>query len=462
MGKLPTADDVNDLLGEVRANVNALSNRHGEDQFARVLQDLDDTQFDPRNMDTFLGAPSLRDSGCGTHFFVFPADQGIANEIERERQHDSKEFTKFLLGFTNSVFRETPPPPIATAFRYWPTDALGEDLIGQGEFFTHEELQSADHLISGRFDEFGQFQGKVRIYDEEIENHVIPWRNGGGRVTKCGPFEVEFGCVAGAQRESRLPPDEWKRITDKLNKIGGLYVYRDRIRILPYGNSDIDWLDIEQRRTKGAAYYFFSYRRVFGAVKLTRSHNMRLKEKAGREGFRQDSAYRQLRDILENLFLQLAADFFRDSGGLSELYSSGREELERLELARRRREKQAARKRQRLTAALESFFQRTSSSLPETEVTALRKRIQLRMAAAAKMNDPDAASTALLDAERNANVRLAEIRESYQLAKPRGLGLSRQLQRDWQAYCEELERLERDLFQPFNQEIAPNCWNSCK
>ena len=76
------------------------------------------------------------------------------------------------------------------------------------------------------------------------------------------------------------------------------------------------------------------------------------------------------------------------------------------------------------------------------------------MAAAAKMNDPDAASAALLDAERNANVRLAEIRASYQVARPRGLGLSRQLQRDWTAYVEELERLEKELFRPFNQEIA--------
>ena len=39
----------------------------------------------------------------------------------------------------------------------------------------------------------------------------------------------------------------------------GVYVYRDRIRILPYGNSDVDWLDIEERRTKGASYYFFSH-----------------------------------------------------------------------------------------------------------------------------------------------------------------------------------------------------------
>ena len=177
-------------------------------------------------------------------------------------------------------------------------------------------MESADHRVSGRFDEYGQFRGNVRIYNEDFIDHVIPWTGGRGLETNCGPFEIEFGYVSGTQRESRLQPDEWKRITSKLNQIGGLYVYKDRIRILPYGNSDIDWLDIEERRTRGAGYYFFSYRRVFGAVKLTREHNGLLREKAGREGFQQDKTYRQLKDILENLFLQIAADFLRDSGGI--------------------------------------------------------------------------------------------------------------------------------------------------
>jgi len=453
-GRLPRTDEVDDLIGEMRANIEKLTGKYGKEIFQGILDDMDDFQLDPEDMDKFLGGLSLRDHNCGTHFFVAPANEGIAHEIERERQQASKEFTKFLLGFSNAVFREEPPSPIETAFRYWSTDAFPEDLIGPGEFFTHEELNAADHRISGRFDDFGQFQGNVRIYDHKMENHVIPWNDGSGRTTNCGPFEIEFGYVTGSQRETRLPPDEWKRITDKLNKIGGIYVYRDRVRILPYGNSDVDWLDIEERRTRSAAYYFFSHRRVFGAVKLTREHNGLLKEKAGREGFQQDKAYRQLKDILENLFLQLAADFFRESGDYAEYFSAQRSELERLELARRRRENQVTKKRKNIAVSLESFFQRVGDGLPETELNALQDTIKQCMDAAAKMKDPDDASTSLLDAEREANHRLTNIRESYRISRPRGVGLSQTLQRDWNAYMAEQERLEKELFDPFSREIA--------
>lgn len=453
-GRLPTLEEVEDLLQQMKDCVKDLARDSLNPSFERILEDISDFQLDPQDIDAFLGGISLNDGMSGTHFYVAPADDGIAYEIERERQDQTRDFTKFLLGFSNAVFRETPPPPIETAFRYWPTDAANEDLIGEGEFFTQQELDAADHKISGRFDEYGQFCGDIRIYGEQFSEHVISWSGGQGQPTRCGPFEIEFGYVAGAQRETSLPPDEWRRITDKLNKIGGVYVYRDRIRILPYGNSDVDWLNIEERRTKSASYYFFSHRRVFGAVKLTRKDNGLLREKAGREGFQQDKAYRQLKDILENLFLQLAADFFRESGDFSEYYNEQRSELERLELARRRREKQVSTKRKNIAVSLEGFFDRVNSGLPETELANLRLSITSRMNAAAKMKDPDEASSALLDAEREANRRLSEIRESYRLAKPRGVGLSKPLQRDWTAYTIEIERLDKDVFDPFSVEVA--------
>jgi signal transduction histidine kinase len=452
--RLPTVSEVDELITETSANIKELSKKYGNDKFQSILKDLDDFQIDPENIDDFLGGLTLQGRNCGTHFFIAPANEGIAQEIEREREQGSKDFTKFLLGFSNATFREETPPPINTAFRYWPTEALGEDLIGEGEFFTKDELDIADQRISGKFDDFGQFKGYVRIYEQEIENHIIPWSAGNGRPTRCGPFEIEFGHVAGNQRESRLPPDEWKRITDKLNKIGGIYVYRDRVRILPYGNSDVDWLNIEERRTKSWSYYFFSHRRILGAVTLTRESNGLLREKAGREGFQQDKAYRQLKDILENFFLQLAADFFRDGGEYSEYYNEQKAEIERLELARRRREKQVSTKRKNIAVSLDGFFDRVGEGLPESELATLRNSIQQRMNIAAKMKDPDEASAALLDAEKEANRRLADIRESYRIKKPRGVGLSQKLQRDWNAYIEELARLEKNLFDPFSQEVA--------
>nr|WP_302685135.1 hypothetical protein [Pseudomonas syringae] len=80
--------------------------------------------------------------------------------------------------------------------------------------------------------------------------------------------------------------------------------------MLPYGNSDVDWLDIEKRRTLKASDWFFSYRRGFGYVGISHSANGALVEKAGREGFRENLAYRDFRSILVNFFKQLAYEFF--------------------------------------------------------------------------------------------------------------------------------------------------------
>ena len=49
-----------------------------------------------------------------------------------------------------------------------------------------------------------------------------------------------------------------------------------------------------------------------GAVELDDFRNPRLVEKAGREGFRENRAYRQLRDIVREFFRQVALDIFVD------------------------------------------------------------------------------------------------------------------------------------------------------
>ncbi|MFA7279554.1 MAG: ATP-binding protein [Sterolibacterium sp.] len=451
-GTLPSKKQIAALLAENQKLLQRLKSRTAppiQKQIQKISSELDDVQIDPVNLDAFLGGRTLKGTGHGTHFFILPANESILAEIEGERGARRKDFSKFLLGFSNATFLDTTNPPIKTALRYWPSDTESEDLISEGEFFLPSELETADHRVTGVIDEFGQFKGTVRVYEEESKDHIISWAGASGKPTSCGPFAVEFGYVHGEARVSRLPADDWARMDRKLENLGGLYVYRDRIRILPYGNSDVDWLEIELRRNKGAAHYFFSYRRMFGAVCITRAHNEALHEKAGREGFQQDKAYRQLKAILENLLVQLAADFFRKDGDNADFFQHRKSELERLELARRKREKQVTTKRKNLAASLESFFQLSSQKLPETELDELGRHINQRMEAAARMPNPDEASVALLDAEREANRRLSEIRGKYCVQRPRGVGMSRPLQRDWDAYQSEQVRLEQEVFAPF-------------
>ena len=87
-----------------------------------------------------------------------------------------------------------------------------------------------------------------------------------GKKTECGPFKLNLAYLQGAARESTATPEEHARLLRKLNRIGGIYIYKDGIRVLPYGSNDYDFLNIERNRTKSASYYFFSYRRMLGVI----------------------------------------------------------------------------------------------------------------------------------------------------------------------------------------------------
>jgi signal transduction histidine kinase len=135
------------------------------------------------------------------------------------------------------------------------------------------------------------------------------------RELKCGPFGFRFWYWQGVEAESMLPSDTWQRIGTKLKYSGGIMIYRDGLRVLPYGIPENDWLSIEERRSKGAGYYFFSYRRMFGYVTIDAANNPTLKDKAGREGMIKNGAYRDLRSTLENFLQQITTLYFRKDEG---------------------------------------------------------------------------------------------------------------------------------------------------
>ena len=453
-GNLPSSQDIVELLNENTTNISALQKEFTWCDLSHILSDVTDFQIDPGNFEQTIKGLSLADYKSGTHFYIAPADDTILADIRSEQEDRTKEFSKCLLGFCNWTFTLENPLPLETTFRYWRTDTTYEDLIGPNEFFTKEDLALSDQFISGNIDEYGQFRGMVRVYDQEFPDHIVSWKDGGGKPTACGPFRLEFGYLQGNQRESMADAEDWARLNEKLEKIGGLYVYRDSIRILPYGNSDIDWLDIEQRRNKGMAYYFFSYRRTYGAVCITKENNAALREKAGREGFQKNKAYRQFKNVLENVFIQLAADFFRKQAPQGEHFQQHKDELNRLVRARRNREKQTTTERDKLAEALAGFFTKTQESLPESEIAELRQGIQDRMKTASENGDPDIASAELRDTELEASRRLAAMRETYSVARPRGVGLTERLTREWEAYQLERARLESEVFTPFKETIS--------
>ncbi len=92
--------------------------------------------------------------------------------------------------------------------------------------------------------------------------------------------------------------------------MGGFRLYRDGLRVMPYGRVDSDYFSIEERRSKNAGRYFWSNRNMFGRVAISRQANPNLKDKAGREGIIENRASKYFREIVENILLDAADRYF--------------------------------------------------------------------------------------------------------------------------------------------------------
>lgn len=444
-GSLPDAREVAAMVESFRSRNVRLRELVNDEEWARIEDDLARFEVDPLGMARYLGEPNLLGDGHGTHFHLLPASPNLAFDIAGERGSDvAPPLQKALLGFTTPSLAGRGEPVIRTAFRDHAADGACEDHIGENQFFTRYEYENADHRISGEFDGFGQFRGAVSVYGDVVSDHVINWSGGKGRPTACGPFRIRFAAVEGAARHSTLPPAEHGRMLKKTRRIGGLYIYRDGVRIQPYGNVDYDWLEIELRRTKSASYYYFSYRQMFGVVEVDSVRNGRLREKAGREGFRENRAYRELRSILKNFLVQVAADFFRKEGVHGERFATHKRELDDIERHRRARAKQATTKRRKLKRDLTTFFDRMETEDPLDRVMALGLEAEARLRRAGRDADRRRAATRILRIESDARRELRKLESRYRISKPR-IGMSRPLQREWRDYLEAYDDLRGSI-----------------
>lgn len=455
-GRLPTSQDVDAMVAAFWTNGDRLRDKVPSENIERLEHELNQFQVDPQELDSYCPQLSLRDNASGTHFVLLPTSPLIPEDIDGSARSIGSRGTttatplqKALLGFANTMTPDASPPVIQTAFRDHKTDDYFDDLVSDGEFFTIEEFRNADHQFVGTFDDFGQFTGEIRIYGEPIERHVVPWGNPRRRKTRCGPFRIGFAAVERKANASTLPADDHVRMTQKLNMLGGLYIYRDGIRIQPYGDTTYDWLDIEYRRSKGAGHYYFSHRKMFGAVELTSRRNTALKEKAGREGFMENAGYREFKDILKSFLQTVAANFFRDEGTYAAVYTERRLEFDAMHKAEQRRRQQVRVQRQRLSTDLDAFFVAVADGKPTSEVEEVAEKLDIALQSLPTQESHERAAM-VQRLETQANHELRDIKERYRIIRPR-VSLTKATRTDWERYRTKYIDLSTTVFDPARQ-----------
>lgn len=106
--------------------------------------------------------------------------------------------------------------------------------------------------------------------------------------TECGSFRFEFyifdfNADSGNPSKYFLDNDEKKIIREHR-----IYLYRDGLRVMPYGDPEDDWLRIDITRGTVRADEFLSNDQVVGCVYISQAENPKLIDKTNREGLIED------------------------------------------------------------------------------------------------------------------------------------------------------------------------------
>jgi signal transduction histidine kinase len=454
-GTLPNSENIGKLVDEVAANLEDLRPEIDPVAFEQLQKDLERTRaIDPNKLDETLNQGrekplTLKGEGYGTHFIVLPVAPELDDDIDGGSDKESSKLERNLLGFSNTMSESD--PVIVTEFR---DHYLAEvkNRIGPRSFFTVEDFNKTDQLFEGSFDSNGQFVGDVYIYGKP-RKFVCNWLDGKGRQPRCGGFSFRYGYVQGNSKESSLSSDDYTEMDAKTDRLGGVYIYRDGIRILPYGNSDYDFLEIEKRRTKSAQDWFFSYRRGFGYVSISHEKNGSLTEKAGREGFRENQAYRDFRSILINFFQQLALEFFRPSSPQGDDYWEGKKDyFVQSELLRKQKVKVNAR-RSEFSSELDLFSDRYESNYFERESEKLYAHLRDKLDFFAEELDLGDYAIQIRALEVEVRQQFKKLFNSTIVLMPRGLSLTDKLKKNWAAYERMSFEVREKVLEPLRQNI---------
>jgi signal transduction histidine kinase len=134
--------------------------------------------------------------------------------------------------------------------------------------------------------------------------------------TEVGPFNLYIASMEFVAVNTTLPRLEFQRYQELAERYSGFMIFRDGLRVLPYGRTDNDFFEIESRRSKNAGREFWNHRQMFGRLAIGREVNPNLKDKAGREGLLDNRAAKTLKGLVSNILRQSARRYFGSDSGI--------------------------------------------------------------------------------------------------------------------------------------------------
>jgi len=154
--------------------------------------------------------------------------------------------------------------------------------------------------IEARVDENGYASWTVESSRLEIEEetHNI----GPDREAPDEPFDelrgVRLHSYYFIHKKRLVPKLARKKIRDIANKRGGIRIYRNDFRVLPYGEKDDDWVGLDESSQARKILPPHANKNFFGFVEIIDPDGQHFQEKSSREGLINNQAFEELQDFV--------------------------------------------------------------------------------------------------------------------------------------------------------------------
>lgn len=204
-------------------------------------------------------------------------------------------------------------PPIDDNARLLGVDFVQDftiEMFKEGNLYVDEDVRTfadvierAQYSMIGSIDENGNvhfqykslspqrvFTDTLNLLDDSalsMRNYSLygtKWFRENDRSPQCGPFSFTFYAFDLKNKDLTILDKDLERFI----KENFVFVMRDGIRVYPYGEKGIDWLDLDKLRSTYRAGQFISYNDLTGFVYISQENNPYLKDATNRQGLVND------------------------------------------------------------------------------------------------------------------------------------------------------------------------------
>jgi len=236
-------------------------------------------------------------------------DHGTALTIRDLREAWTEETIKRLYRYTSEI---TQPFPLSEQHEEDERDPgfkarLYREEEGDLEVVADEETEVYEHSlarIEGRVDSEGKTTWSLESERLEFSEEGLRMEPEGEEKAFRELRDVDFEVHYFIYKKDLIPHGYLTALKDLGRDKGGVRLYRNGFRVLPYGEKWDDWLRLDEEYKKRTILAPIGTHHFFGFANIEDPKRRRFRETSSREGFIENRPFRELRNCLHRILVQ--------------------------------------------------------------------------------------------------------------------------------------------------------------